>query len=268
MKASVYTGWCEWASEVKRSMTNEGWRVCVWYQCQGVCFCAWPAVSLNNPTCLGPTVMHSLSGNLQYGGQIKRRPRQDWCGGGGVVVVMKHHQQAERAHCGSRIPLISPPPLWRVVYRESEGVRPRQWHVCRVRWGLRAPVWQMWDLLHDGLSNLTSSKTTGGFPDYYRIINEERNDRLRPHYQVQNQTGLHQTGTFTPSKCSSAKTCRRDEKGADVPAVWAAIIYSANTLLRFHYIAENMMRNIAERKCCRPRSDGPGPKQLFAHSCN
>lgn len=116
MKASVYTGWCEWVSEVKRSMTNEGWRVCVWYQCQGVCFCAWPAVSLNNPTCLGPTVIHSLSGNLQYGGEIKRSPRQDWWRG-----VMKHHGQEERAHRGRRIPLISPPPLsWRVVYREGE----------------------------------------------------------------------------------------------------------------------------------------------------
>lgn len=37
-----------------------------------MCFCAQPAVSLNNPTCLGPPVIHSLSGNLQYHGKIKR----------------------------------------------------------------------------------------------------------------------------------------------------------------------------------------------------
>lgn len=37
-----------------------------------VCFCAQPAVSLNNPTCLGPPVIHSLPGNLQYHGEIKR----------------------------------------------------------------------------------------------------------------------------------------------------------------------------------------------------
>lgn len=52
--------------------------MCVRYQCQGVCFCAWPAVSLNSPTCLGPTAKHSLSGNLQYGGEIKRGLGQDW----------------------------------------------------------------------------------------------------------------------------------------------------------------------------------------------
>lgn len=40
--------------------------------CVCVCFCAQPAVSLNNPTCLGPSVIHSLSGNLQYHGEIKR----------------------------------------------------------------------------------------------------------------------------------------------------------------------------------------------------
>lgn len=39
-------------------------------ECVG--FCALPAVSLNNPTCLGPLVIHSLSGNLQYHGEIKR----------------------------------------------------------------------------------------------------------------------------------------------------------------------------------------------------
>lgn len=36
------------------------------------CFSAQPAVSLNNPTCLGPAVIHSRSGNLQYHGKIKR----------------------------------------------------------------------------------------------------------------------------------------------------------------------------------------------------
>lgn len=68
----VYIRRCDWVSEVKRSMTNEGCRVCVWYQCQGVCFCVQPAVSLNSPTCIGPTVIHSLSGNLQYHSEIKR----------------------------------------------------------------------------------------------------------------------------------------------------------------------------------------------------
>lgn len=179
MKASVYTGWCEWVSEVKRSMTNEGWRVCVWYQCQGVCFCAWPAVSLNNPTCLGPTVIHSLSGNLQYGGEIKRSPRQDWWG-----VVMKHYEQADRAHRGRRIPLISPPPLsWRVVYREGEWGKS-----CADRLdpdsdmsagpglllcgtGLRAPVGQMCDLLHDDLNNPLQPKQYKYNPIYRLLQN-------------------------------------------------------------------------------------------------
>ena len=31
-----------------------------------------PAVSLNIPTCLGPPMIHSLSGNLQYHSEIKR----------------------------------------------------------------------------------------------------------------------------------------------------------------------------------------------------
>lgn len=43
-----------------------------------VCFCAQPAVSLNNPTCLGPPMIHSLSGNLQYHGEIKRGSGQGW----------------------------------------------------------------------------------------------------------------------------------------------------------------------------------------------
>lgn len=60
-------------SEFKRSMRNRervydiSVRVCV-----RVCVCAQPAVSLNNPICLGPPVIHSLSGNLQYHGKIKR----------------------------------------------------------------------------------------------------------------------------------------------------------------------------------------------------
>lgn len=57
-------------------MISVSGRVCV---C--VCFCAQPAVSLNNPTCLGPPVIHFLSGNLQYHGKIKRSVRG--CRGGG-----------------------------------------------------------------------------------------------------------------------------------------------------------------------------------------
>lgn len=40
--------------------------------------CAQPAVSLNNPICLGPPVIHSLSGNLQYHGKIKRSVGGGW----------------------------------------------------------------------------------------------------------------------------------------------------------------------------------------------
>lgn len=98
-------------------MRNGSWRVCVWYQCQGVCvcFCAQPAVSLNNPTCLGPPMIHSLSGNLQYHGEIKRSV--GGLGGG----MMKRYNLVDPAYCGCRIPLINPPLLsWRAVYREGE----------------------------------------------------------------------------------------------------------------------------------------------------
>lgn len=60
----------------------------------------------------------------------------------------------------------------------------------------------------------------------------------------------------------------RPQPRQHAPCDLASIIYSTNRLLRFHYIAENMMRNIAEHKFRRPRSDGLGTKQLFAHSWN
>lgn len=153
-----------------------------------MCFCAGPAVSLNNPTCLGPTGIQSLSGNLQYGGKIKRRHGSDWWGGG--------DEKVDRAHRGRRAPLIHPPPL-------SRGER-----ACAGCWdpGNR-----------------------------YRI------------------------GSAPPRVAYS-----RNQSGAYVPSDLAPIIYSANRLLRFHYIAENLMRNIAEHKLRRPRSDGT--KQLFAGS--
>lgn len=70
-----------------------------------VCFGALPAVSLNNPTCLGPPVIHSLSGNLQYHGEIKRSVGGE---GGGM---MKRYNLADSAYCGRQIPLINLPLL-------------------------------------------------------------------------------------------------------------------------------------------------------------
>lgn len=53
---------------------------------------------LTTPHVLGPTMIRSLSGNLQYGGKIKRRHWWDWWGGGG-------DGQVDRAHGGRRVPL-------------------------------------------------------------------------------------------------------------------------------------------------------------------
>lgn len=99
--------------------------MCVWYQCQGVSFCAQPAVSLNNPTCLGPWVIHSLSGNLHCHGEIKKKVWVEGVavigGRGWGVYMMKHCNLVDSAYCGRRIPLIKQPLLsWRAVYREGE----------------------------------------------------------------------------------------------------------------------------------------------------
>lgn len=54
---------------------HEKWKsvsVCMISVSGCVCFYVQPAVSLNNPTCLGPPMIHSFSGNLQYYSEIKR----------------------------------------------------------------------------------------------------------------------------------------------------------------------------------------------------
>lgn len=98
---NVYIRRCDEASESERSMRNGSGRVCVWYQCQGVCFFAQPAVSLNNHTYLVPPVIHSLSGNLQYHREIKRSI------GGKEEGMMKRYERERSARGGRRIPLIS-----------------------------------------------------------------------------------------------------------------------------------------------------------------
>lgn len=61
-----------------------------------------------------------------------------------------------------------------------------------------------------------------------------------------------ETTTHLPTQKGRLQPSQHAPRGS------ASIIYSTNRLLRFHYIAENMMRNIAEHKFRRPRSDGSG----------
>ena len=130
--------------------------VCVWYQCQGVCFCAWPAVSLNNPTCLGPTVIHSLSGNLQYGGEIKWDPGR--AGGGGDEALRASWPGPLWVPDSSRQPttdlLTACVQRRRVREEQRWGLSSGQWHVagpssllCGTR--LRTSVGQNDDLNED-----------------------------------------------------------------------------------------------------------------------
>lgn len=83
---------------------------------------AWPAVSLNNPTCLGPSGDPSpLWESPVYHCQIKRSIR---IGGGGVRGMMKHYDLTRfgpRQALSSSYQTATAPPDWLSAEKESEG---------------------------------------------------------------------------------------------------------------------------------------------------